>query len=45
VAPSEPLLYDDADYDGLAIAINQGSAAERFGLEIDTRVRIEAAGE
>jgi hypothetical protein len=41
VAPGEALLYDDADYDGLAIAVNQGSAAGRFGLESDTPVRIE----
>ncbi len=45
VGPSQPLLYEDADYGGLAVAINQGSAAERFGLEIDTPVRIEAVGE
>ena len=45
VGPSEPLLYEDADYGGLAIALNQGSAAERFGLEIDTPIRIEAVGE
>jgi len=41
VAPSEPLLYEDADYGGLGIALNQASAAERFGLEIDSPVRIE----
>jgi len=37
------LAYEDADYDGLGIAVNQGSAAERFGLSIDDAVRIEAA--
>jgi S-adenosylmethionine hydrolase len=42
VASGEPLLYDDADYDGLAVAVNQGSAAARFGLAIDDPVRIEA---
>ncbi len=31
------LLYDDADYAGLAIGVNQGSAAERFGLVHETR--------
>jgi len=43
VAPAASLLYDDADYGGLALAVNQGSAAERYGLEIDTPVRIEPA--
>jgi len=41
VAPSEPLLYEDADYGGLGLAVNQASAAERFGLQIDAAVRIE----
>ena len=41
VAPGSALLYEDADYDGLAIGVNQGSAAERFGLDIDAAVRIE----
>jgi S-adenosylmethionine hydrolase len=41
VAPGEALLYHDADYDGLAIAVNQGSAAERFGLGPDSPVRLE----
>jgi len=41
VGPGTPLLYEDADYDGLGIAVNQASAAERFGLELDTPVRIE----
>jgi S-adenosylmethionine hydrolase len=40
VAPGEPLLYEDADYGGLGISVNQASAAERFGLVIDTPVRI-----
>jgi S-adenosylmethionine hydrolase len=35
------LLYEDADYAGLAIGVNQGSAAERFGLEIDRPIRLE----
>ena len=42
VGAGEPLLYEDADYGGLGISVNQGSAAERFGLEIDTPLRIEA---
>ena len=42
VAPGEPLLYEDADYGGLGISVNQASAAERFGLDIDTPLRIEA---
>jgi S-adenosylmethionine hydrolase len=42
VAAGEPLLYEDADYGGLGIAVNQDSAAERFGLAIDTPIRIEA---
>lgn len=43
VDAGEPLLYEDADYDGLAIGVNQGSAAERFGLGLDSTVRIERA--
>jgi S-adenosylmethionine hydrolase len=43
VDAGEPLLYEDADYDGLAIGVNQGSAADRFGLDLDTAVRIEPA--
>jgi S-adenosylmethionine hydrolase len=35
------LIYEDADYAGLAIGVNQGSAAERFGLEIDRPIRLE----
>jgi S-adenosylmethionine hydrolase len=45
VAPSQPLLYEDADYGGLGIAVNQASAADRFGLEIDTPLRIQAIRE
>jgi hypothetical protein len=41
VAPGAPLLYEDADYGGLGIAVNQASAAERFGLALDTPLRIE----
>jgi S-adenosylmethionine hydrolase len=43
VQPGMPLLYDDADYAGLAIGINRGSAAERYGLDHDTPLRIEPA--
>jgi S-adenosylmethionine hydrolase len=43
VTPGQPLLYDDADYAGLALAVNRGSAAERFELMVDDRVRIEPA--
>jgi hypothetical protein len=43
VAPGELLLYEDADYAGLAIGLNQGSAAERLGLSNDVPVRIEPA--
>jgi S-adenosylmethionine hydrolase len=38
-----PLLFEDADYAGPALAVNQGSAARRFGLAVDTPVRIEPA--
>lgn len=38
-----PLLFEDADYAGPALAVNQGSAAERFGLALDTPLRIEPA--
>ena len=41
VAPGTLLLYEDADYAGLGIGVNQGSAADRLGLEQDTPVRIE----
>ena len=43
VPPGRPLLYEDADYGGLGIAVNQASAVERFGLALDTPVRIEPA--
>jgi S-adenosylmethionine hydrolase len=43
VDPGVVLLYEDADYAGLGIAVNQASVAERFGLESDTHVRIEPA--
>ena len=43
VEPGAVLLYEDADYGGLGIALNQASAAERLGLELDTPVRIEPA--
>jgi S-adenosylmethionine hydrolase len=42
-APGDPLLYEDADYAGLGLAVNQGSAAKRFGLALDAPVRIEPA--
>jgi hypothetical protein len=38
-----PLLYRDADYAGLGLAVNHGSAAERFGLMLDAPVRIRPA--
>lgn len=37
------LLFEDADYAGPALAINQGSAADRFALVLDTPVRLELA--
>jgi S-adenosylmethionine hydrolase len=43
VAVGEPLLYEDADYAGLAIGVNQGSAAERLGLSHDSALTIEPA--
>jgi len=43
VAPGELLLYDDADYAGPAIGLNQGSAAARLGLANDTPIRVEPA--
>lgn len=43
VEPGEALLYEDADYAGLALAVNQASAADRFGLRPDEPVRIEPA--
>jgi S-adenosylmethionine hydrolase len=41
VATGELLLYEDADYAGLAIGRNQGSAAEHLGLANDARVVVE----
>lgn len=38
-----PLLYEDADYAGLALGVNQGSAAEHFGLTADATVQIAPA--
>ncbi|HEX7173197.1 MAG TPA: SAM-dependent chlorinase/fluorinase [Candidatus Limnocylindria bacterium] len=43
VGVGEPVLYDDADYAGLGIGVNQGSAAERLGLTHDTTLTIEPA--
>jgi len=43
VAEGTPLLYEDADYDGPGLAVNQGSAAAAFGLALDASVRIEPA--
>jgi S-adenosylmethionine hydrolase len=43
VEPGAPLLYADATYGGLGIAVNLASAAERFDLALDTPVRIEPA--
>jgi len=43
VDEGDPLLYEDADYDGPGLAVNQGSAAERFELELDAPVVIEHA--
>ena len=43
VETGELLLYDDADYAGLGIGVNQGSAAERLGLAHDAPVVIEPA--
>jgi S-adenosylmethionine hydrolase len=43
VETGDPLLYDDADYAGLGIGVNQGSAAERLGLAHDAPVVIEPA--
>ena len=41
VAVGDVLLYEDADYAGLGIGVNQGSAADRLGLAHDTVVTIE----
>jgi hypothetical protein len=38
-----PLLFEDADYAGPALAVNLGSAAEELGLDLDTPVRLEPA--
>ncbi len=43
VPVGSPLLFEDADYAGPALAVNQGSAAERFELEVDTPIRLEPA--
>jgi S-adenosylmethionine hydrolase len=43
VRPGELVLYEDADYAGLSIARNQGSAAEQLGVGPDAAVRIEPA--
>jgi S-adenosylmethionine hydrolase len=43
VEPGEPLLYEDADYAGLAIGVNQDSAAKRLDLVTDAQLRIEPA--
>jgi S-adenosylmethionine hydrolase len=43
VDPGQALLYRDGDTAGLALAVNQGSAAERFGLVLGDLVRIETA--
>jgi S-adenosylmethionine hydrolase len=43
VPPGQAILYEDADYAGLAIAINQGSAADALGLANDTALRVEPA--
>jgi S-adenosylmethionine hydrolase len=43
VAVGAPLLFEDADYAGPALAVNQGSAADHFRLSLDTPVRIEPA--
>lgn len=43
VGAGELLLYDDADYAGLAIGRNLGSAAEELGLANDVPIRIRPA--
>ena len=43
VDPGAPLLYEDATYGGLGLAVNLASAAERFDLVLDTPVRLEPA--
>jgi S-adenosylmethionine hydrolase len=41
VAVGSPLLFEDADYAGPALAVNLGSAADQLGLDLDTPVRLE----
>ena len=43
VAVGDALLFEDADYAGPALAVNQGSAAERFDLKLDSPIRLEPA--
>lgn len=43
VGEGEPLLYQDADYAGLALGVNRGSAAQRYGLAVDAPIRLEPA--
>ena len=43
VATGSLLLFEDADYAGPALAINQGSAAEQLALVLDTPLRVEPA--
>jgi S-adenosylmethionine hydrolase len=43
VPPGTAIVYDDAETSGLAIAVNQGSAAESFALALDDVVRLEPA--
>jgi S-adenosylmethionine hydrolase len=43
VPVGSPLLFEDADYAGPALAINLGSAADVLGLELDTPIRLEPA--
>ena len=43
VAVGSPLLFEDADYAGPALAVHLGSAAEQLGLDLDTPVRLEPA--
>jgi S-adenosylmethionine hydrolase len=43
VPAGDALLYEDADYAGLAIAVNQGSAADELALVEDKPVRIVPA--
>jgi S-adenosylmethionine hydrolase len=43
VAVGSPLLFEDADYAGPALAVNLGSAADELALDLDTPVRLEPA--